>query len=227
MSLTLINSLGSKLVYNYETEQNVDVSLETKNLGSMDSVIIFNYVGPRSSIDIELEPGIYAGQNITIINNSAELLIEMQNTASSIVNNFIDWLGTATFTWTGSYWVIVNSSGKIDGTDVFFPAFSDKWNSAMFGTTLQGGFMLTYGSMQTLADNNDDPMGIFPPGTRGTFSLRVEALLSPSSGAPATLQNVDIGTSDTIFGSTPTFYLDDTGSGNFAYMNMLYKLTLT
>ena len=93
-------------------------------------------------------------------------------------------------------------------------AFSNNWTSKAEVALINGGScVIMRGSFTSNVDSNNDPMGVFPSGYRGVFSVAANGNFS------STLRWLDIGTGGTVLGTTPT-----ANEGDFIYVNFSYDV---
>jgi len=107
--------------------------------------------------------------------------------------------------WNSQLWIEMGRFAYADNKPTLITAYSNKWGSAAYVTSFGNHtYAIMTGSFTSLDDSNDDPMGVFPLGYKGGFSIPG---LMDSGG---TITSIDIGTGAQVFGSSTTFADGDT-----------------
>ena len=174
---------------------------------------------------VSFTPGDLEGQKLTITFNSGSgTTCNLSTISAAYIRVLENWqpkqYDTISFVWSDGLWQ-ETSRGPVGGTMgtqdlewVDVPAGSSKWTSTCQVAKFAGGAMAVMkGNMESTAAANADPMGTFPSGYQGSFSMQVTANIGGS------ITQCDIGTSAGIFGTTPVF-----NAGDKVWMNITYPL---
>ena len=174
---------------------------------------------------LSFSPGLLEGQKLTLTFNSGSgTTCNLSTISASYIRVLENWqpkqYDTIEFIWSAGTWQELSRgpAGGTKGTEDYVwvpvPAWSSKWDSTCEVAKYDNGKMAVMkGRMTSTAAANADPMGTFPAGYTGSFSMQVTGNIG------AAITQCDIGTSGGIFGTTPVF-----GIGDWAYMNITYPL---
>ena len=204
------NTSNSKVnIKNCDISNATIINSESCSISGLSVNSSLTIAGPFSNV-FDLD----ASGAITISGESTRIFGVDGGAALSITGNNNSVYGAritdaVTDTGTGNYFALEGGNAWVPVT-----AYSSKWDltGVEMMLTDNGRTVHTRGRCVSTADNNNDPIGIFPQGYRGSFSKTAD-----SSGHGV----LSIGTSgndqQSIFGTGPTFQ-----TGQFIYFNLLY-----
>lgn len=185
--------------------------------GMFGIIVIYSDSSIAADRSIILSPSVIPGQEITLcFMSDSPYACQLTTLSASYMRLNKTWTpqqyDKLTLQWIDNTWQEMSRFTFQDNTPVSVEPYSSKWSSsANVRYVSNANVAIMSGSFTSLEDNNDDPLGTFPTGYFGVFSI---PCVRRSSGGTITI--VDMGTSGSVFGMTPT-----ASTGDVVYVGSL------
>jgi hypothetical protein len=126
MSLTLIGSVDTRVIYNLSTNDIDRYFLNPSLVNGTDATILVQGdYDDTTTIFINVEPGYVAGQTLTFINQSFRGVVSILPIGENFFYDQIAYLESVQLVWTGMTWLQTDSSSPFDTLPQFLETLND------------------------------------------------------------------------------------------------------